>query len=158
MCIEINYKGLIILIDEFEDVIYNLNNIRYQQSAFWNLFKFFSGDVYNNITFFAVTPGFVNKCKEVLLNKEIYHYDYSRFDSLPSFEMEPLNKEQLKQLSKKIANVHFIAYNWKPDKETIYSQLEDICEESALIKVQDRVRQTIISIVRSLDQLMEEYE
>ena len=36
-------KGFVILFDEFEDVVRNLRNISYQEKAFWNLFRFFSG-------------------------------------------------------------------------------------------------------------------
>jgi len=50
-------KGLVLLVDEFEDVVYNLRNIRYQTEAFWNLFRLFSGERFSGLSFYAVTPG-----------------------------------------------------------------------------------------------------
>ena len=38
------YRGLVLLVDEFEDVIQNLPRRNYQQVAFHNLFRFFAGE------------------------------------------------------------------------------------------------------------------
>jgi len=143
-------KGLIILFDEFEDVIYNLNNINWQESAFRNLFKFHSGKQFPGMTYFAVTPGFVENCKELLLKKNRWDYDYSRFDLLPTFQMSPLEINELNNVAQKIMRVHSIAYEWEPGiNNTI--QLFSVVKRFASIQVQDRTRQTICEVVKVLD-------
>lgn len=150
------FRGLVLLVDEFEDVIYNLRNKAHQQSAFWNLFQFFSGDRFNNLSFFAVTPDFVRKCKEVLLNKEVWDYDYSWFDALKVFEMSPLSEVQIFEFGKMIMPVHFAAYNWSTEVDEAADALRMVCKQGMQIQVQDRVRQTIINMVKMLDDMMEE--
>ena len=75
-------KGLVLLFDEFEDVVQNLGRRDYQQQAFENLFGFFRGRRYPGLTYFAVTPDFIEKCKVELLSKGVYDFDYDEFDLL----------------------------------------------------------------------------
>lgn len=147
------YRGLIILVDEFEDVIYSLRNIKYQQDAFWNLFQFFSKEHFPGLTFFAVTPNFVEKCKRLLQNKDVWDYDYSRFDKLEKFEMSPLSTNELIKLYEKIIPFYEIAYRWKAD-DTTRTRIREICIKSSKIAIEDRVRQTIKNIVKALDDTM----
>ncbi len=149
------FKGLILLVDEFEDVIHNLKNIKYQQTAFWNLFQFFAGE-YQGYSFFAVTPDFAEKCKSVLLNKDIYDYDYSRFDQLKTFQLPPLTDLEMQELSKKITTFHSKAYNWIVS-DNINEKLSITCKKGMKIPVEDRVRQTIKEMINLLDSSMEEY-
>jgi len=95
-------EGLIILFDEFEDVITNLRNVSHQESAFRNLFLFYSRKQFPGKTFYAVTPGFMNKCKDKLFEKGRWDFDFSWFDALPKFEMSPLEFDCLVELGKKI--------------------------------------------------------
>lgn len=148
------YQGLIILVDEFEDVIYNLRNIKYQQEAFWNLFQFFSKERSPSLAFFAVTPNFVEKCKRRLQEKDIWDYDYSRFEKLEKFKMSPLSTNDHIELSKKIIPLHEIAYGWEAD-DTTRTRIREICIMSSKIAIGDRVRQTIINIVKALDEALE---
>src|SRR5205814_2101071 len=62
-------RGMVLLFDEFEDVIQNLNRRDFQESAFMNLFRFFGGSRFPGMAYFAVTPDFVRKCKEELLSR-----------------------------------------------------------------------------------------
>lgn len=157
------FKGLIILVDEFEDVIQNLRNKKYQQAAFWNLFQFFAGK-FHDFAFFAVTPDFAEKCKKVLITKEVFDYDYSRFDELKAFEMSSLTETQMYELSNKIIPVYTAAYNWTVPNdisvnvlfENVDERLRTICKNGMEIPVQDRVRHTIKAIVNALDEMMEE--
>lgn len=149
------FKGLILLVDEFEDIIHNMGNIRHQKDAFWNLFQFFGGSFCSN-SFFAVTPDFSNKCKKVLLDKEIFDYDYSKFDKLKTFELSPLSESQMYSLSQKIISVHSKAYDWQTPKD-IDNHIHIICKKGMKIPVQDRVRQTIKETVILLDTFMGEY-
>jgi len=148
------FKGLILLVDEFEDVIYNLKRINYQEAAFWNLFRLFDG-WFPGLSFYAVTPGFVEKCKRRLFEKGKYDYDYTRFEELPAFEMSPLDVSDLEDLAMRIMDAHGVAYNWEPDFVMKRSQLKSLVGRVASVPVQDRARQTIIEVVKSLDRMLE---
>lgn len=109
------YRGLVLLFDEFEDIIQNLNNINYETTALENLFRFFSGE-YDGAAYFAVTPDFVRKCKDRLLMKSVWDFAYSRFDELPHFELSPIDFNDLLRLCSQIAHVHSRAYEWDTEK------------------------------------------
>ncbi len=148
-------RGFIILFDEFEDVIHNIKNIKHQQSAFWNLFKFYSGKHFPGMTFYAVTLDFVNKCKKVLLSKQVWDYDFNRFDALETFEMSPLNEQELYDLAVKIMETHAIAFKWETDLFMEASELRTLVGKAASVQIQDRVRYTIREIVKALDRYLE---
>lgn len=148
-------KGLIILFDEFEDVLNNIKNIAHQQSAFWNLFQFYGGKKFPGMTFFAVTPEFVHKCKKLLHDKGYWDYDYSQFETIPTFQMSPLEAKELEDLALKIMETHGTAYDWEPDQVMKISTLKSIVNKAAAIQVEDRARHTIREIVKSLDRLLD---
>lgn len=150
-------RGLVILADEFEDVIYGLTRADFQMSAFLNLFRMADG-AFQGLSFYAVTPGFVNKCKTALLRKGYEDYDYARFDKLPTFEMSPLLVGQLEELAEKVLETHGIAYGWEPDSIMRMSQFREIVRRAAAVQVEDRTRQTIKQMVKSLDELLESSE
>lgn len=158
MSLNAGFNGMVILFDEFEDVITNLNNISYQETAFMNLFHFYTGEKFSGKTFFAVTPSFTEKCKKVLIQKDRWHFDFSIFDVLPTFELSPLDKKDLRELSLKILDAHGIAYDWEPDLIMKNSQLRSIIDEAMLAQIQDRARYAIKSVVNALDDLYEDYE
>lgn len=149
-------KGLVLLFDEFEDVITNLNRVDFQQAAFWNLFQFYSGKQFPGMTFYAVTPEFTSKCKERLLSKGCWDYDYSQFDAIPQFQMSPLACSELEALADRILEAHGRAYGWEPDTIMKASQLDSIVRKAAAVPVQDRARHTITSVVKFLDRLFED--
>lgn len=148
-------RGLVLLVDEFEDVIYNLGRIDHQFEAFWNLFRLFDGE-YPGMSFYAVTPAFSKKCKKLLMQKGYGDYDYSRFDALPTFEMSPLGTPELTKLAVNIIETHGLAYGWEPDLEIMTGDLRRLVENTLRVAVEDRVRQTIRVMVSLLDQTLEE--
>jgi len=156
LCKESGLNGFIILFDEFEDVITNLRRINYQEAAFWNLFHFYAGKMFPGKTFYAVTPEFVDKCKSVLLLKQRWDFDYTWFDKLPMYEMSPLETSEMEDLALLIFEVHGIAYDWEPDTIMLDSQLKSIVRKAASVKIQDRVRKVIITVVEALDALLQE--
>ena len=156
LCKEAGLSGFIIMFDEFEDVITNLRRINYQEAAFWNLFHFYAGKMFPGKTFYAVTPEFVDKCKSVLLLKQRWDFDYTRFDKLPMYEMSPLETSEMEDLALLIFEVHGIAYDWEPDTIMLDSQLKSIVRKAATVKIQDRVRKVIITVVEALDALLQE--
>lgn len=144
------YDGFIILVDEFEDVVQNLDNIRYQQDAFLNLFKFFSGKYFYGICVFAVTPDFVDKCERLLIEKGVWNEYYLKFRTLETIELKTLTLEQLLELTKKIIYIHEIAYNWRTNdahRRVIYQR----CVQSSKNPIGDRVRYTVKNVVNALD-------
>lgn len=144
-------KGMVILFDEYEDVITNLRNIQHQESAFWNLFHFYGGKRFPGKTFYAVTPAFAKKCKKLLLEKERWDFDFSRFSDLPTYEMSPLTKKQLNELALKILEAHGVAYSWSPKQELDEDEIENVVRKAASLQIQDRARHVIKSVVEALD-------
>ncbi len=149
-------RGLVLLFDEFEDVIQNLNRRDLQQQAFMNLFRFFAGDRYPGMSYFAVTPDFVAKCKKELLRRGLYDFDYQHFDDLPSFEMDPITRLQFFELAKKIRSVHGLAYEWNAKRALPDKRLLDLVDELWSIASPERVRRGIEGVVRRLDEVLDE--
>ena len=102
-------RGFVLLFDEFEDVIQNLDRRDLQEAALLNLFRFFAGERFPGVAYFVVTPDFVSKCKAKLLRKGLYDFDYSRFDSLPTFQLEQVSLEEFVDLAQTIRGVHGVA-------------------------------------------------
>ena len=151
------HRGMILLVDEFEDVIHNMRYKKRQQAAFWNLFQFFSQRRFGSLSLFAVTPDFVHNCKDVLLRKEIWDYDdYSWFDQMRAFRMSPLEEGHLLEFSRRIVPVHFLAYGWAANQPVVERRLSEVCKYGMRIPVQDRVRQTIIKMVGQMDAMMQD--
>lgn len=148
--------GIIILFDEYEDVITNLRNVSHQEAAFWNLLHFYSGKKFPGKSFYAVTPEFVEKCKNRLLNKGKWDFDFSRFDALPRFEMSPLELSHLVELGKKIVSVHALAYSWDAQAAVGESDIMAWMQKATMVQVQDRTRQAIILAVKQLDSLFQD--
>ena len=51
-------KGVIILFDEFENMLTGLKRWDYKQDAFWNILKFGRQKEFPGPSAFAITPGF----------------------------------------------------------------------------------------------------
>ena len=148
-------NGFIILFDEFEDIITNLRNINYEEAAFWNLFQFYRGHAFSGMTFFAVTPDFVQKCVTRLIEKDRWDYDTAQFEQIPTFQMSPLEVEELKTLAMRILETHGVAYDWEPDLVMKTAQLDAIVQKAAAVQIQDRARHTITTVVKALDDLLQ---
>jgi hypothetical protein len=149
------FRGLVLLVDEFEDVIQNLTRVDYKQVAFWNLFQFFRGDRFPGQCYFAVTPEFAHKCKTELQKRRIFDYDYSQFDRLPVFQMEPIDAKQLLELAYKIRDTHSTAYRWNSRAQVPDNELQALCKSLSSNPAPDRVRQAIVGIVRVMDERLQ---
>jgi len=148
-------RGLIILFDEFEDVLTGLTNVQWKEAAFWNLFLFMGGNRFPGRTYYAVTPGFVAKCTEQLLERGRVDFDYNRFDELPTFEMTPLTKTELTELAERILNAHACAFSYRPE-DVSPGQVRDLIAYLSRSPVQDRARHTIREVVKLLDNILED--
>jgi len=144
-------KGVVLLFDEFEDVIQNLNRRDLQEAAFLNLFRFFAGDRFPGMAYFAVTPDFVNKCKTELLNRGAYGFDYTRFDQLPFFELDTIDLDSFMELAKKIRRVHGRAYGWQAARRFDDTKLRNLAEGLWVVASPERVRRAIKGLVDALD-------
>jgi len=149
-------KGLVLLFDEFEDVIYNLSRINQQELAFENLFRFYSRRSFQSKSFYGVTPGFVEKCKALLMRKRGFDCDFSRFDDLPTFQLAPIDEDGLTELAVRIRATHEVAFDWSGDSDEIDGELERVVSRWAGMAVEDRVRNAIKETVKALDALLEE--
>lgn len=143
-------RGLVLLVDEFEDVLYNLNRIDLQRDAFGNLFRLFGGD-FPGLSFYAVTPSFIGKCKTILQQKGCRDYDYSQFHRLPTFEMSPLRLDDVQQLCLWIMDTHGLAYGWDTQWLHTHPDLLMVVRGLSHQPVQDRTRVTIRTVVGLLD-------
>lgn len=143
--------GFIVLFDEFEDILTNLERINWQEAAFWNLFRFVSGDRFKGKTFYAVTPSFAQKCKVLLIQKDRFDFDYNQFDHLPTFEMSPITKAHLLELADRIVAIHQTAYNITVNAKTI-EKMRIFVGRAADLPVQDRARHAIKIAVDKLDE------
>lgn len=150
------FRGLVILFDEYEDVITNLTHINHKEKAFWNLFEFYSGKKFDGMSMFAVTPEFAHKCKQVLLERDRWDYDYHRFETLPTFEMSPLKVSELEELAQRIMDTHALAYDWNPTRRITAAALHTIVSKAAAVTVEDRARHTITEVVKALDRRYDE--
>ena len=148
-------KGLVILFDEFEDVIQNLNRRDYQQEAFLNLFRFFAGERFPGMAYFAVTPDFVAKCKTELMSRGVVDFDFGRFSRLPFFEMTEITEKDFFELAKRIRAVHAIAFDWKASRALPDRELTRLADKLWSLRTPERVRRAIQGVVETLDDLFE---
>jgi hypothetical protein len=149
-------KGLVLLFDEFEDTITNLTNITHQEQALRHLFAFCAGRKFHGMTFYAVTPDFVERCKSQLLAKRGWEIDLSGFDSLPTFSMSTLGVDELQELAIRIMDVHALAYTWRPSPVFLQTTLSTVVQKAANSTSPDRVRQAVRAIVSALDDQIED--
>jgi hypothetical protein len=143
-------RGFVLCLDEFEDILYNLPRINAKEAAFYNLVEMFLGNQFKAHAYFAVTPGFVQKCKQELRLKGRYDYDYSQFDELKQFEMSPINKADMKILIKMVLQTYRMAYSWDPPDTSLNAVLT-MLDKFSSNSSQNRVRQCIRNVVQELD-------
>jgi hypothetical protein len=144
-------NGLVLLVDEFEDVVQNLNNRQYQQVAFRTLFDFFDGRRFPGAAYFAVTPEFSQKCRDELYWRGVDDFPVDKFDKLPSFEMSPITGADLRRLAWLVRDAHAIAYNLKPLERLSDAALDQVVDIVSSSPSQDRTRRAIKGIVSALD-------
>lgn len=147
----LGFKGLVLLFDEFEDVIQNLQ-INHRESAYWNLFEFYRGE-FPGLSFFAVTPEFVIKTERAFLSNQRHDFDFATLHNLPTFQMTPLTDVDLVELAMRIVQVHQAAYGWSGDVSE--QDVNDVVREFANLSLADRVRQVVKEVVRFLDDAVE---
>jgi hypothetical protein len=144
-------RGLVLLFDEFEDVVQGLNRRDLQEQAFLNLFRFFAGDRYPGMSYFAVTPDFVRKCKTELLQRGVHDFDYQQFDRLPAFELDPIERDEFLALADRIRAVYGLAYECDAERLLPDEELTTLVDALWTVESPERVRRAIQGVVQELD-------
>lgn len=148
-------RGLVLLFDEFEDVIQNLNNIAYQRNAFGNLLTLMSHERFTGWKYFAVTPEFTARCRERLEDKFQYDFPIEEFDDLERIKMVPVGQQEFLELGKRVRHVHGMAYDWDAgddfDDGTLRTCVKRLYSKSSA----DQVRQATVGLVEALDLALE---
>jgi hypothetical protein len=145
------FRGLVLLFDEFEDVIQNLPNRSYQVASFQNLFDFFSGSAYLGMTYFAVTPDFAKACRDELRGRGVYDFPVGKFSKLPAFELAPITDADFAELARRIAVVHGIALDWHSGPFARGAEWDGRVSRAWGRPAPDQIRQAIQAIVAVLD-------
>jgi hypothetical protein len=148
-------KGLVLLFDEFEDVIQNMRNIRLEQEAFVNLFRLFGGERFPGMSYFAVTPEFSYKCRARLFERRIYDFPDHRFEELEWFEMSTITRADLGELARRIRAVHGEAYAWDAEAAFPDDNLDREVRRLYRRRTADQIRQAVEGVVLSLDDRLE---
>lgn len=139
--------GLVLLVDEFEDVVTNLNRLDYQEVALDNLLAFFDGDHFAGLAYFAVTPEFTRRWQWLPAGAEL--------GKRPTFALTPPGKADIQQLARTLRAVHAKAYELHPCEIMSEQALDLEVERLLSISSQDRIRQAIEGIVEALDSAVE---
>lgn len=148
-------RGLVLLFDEFEDVIQNLGRIDYQRNAFFNLIMLMSHEQFTGWKYFAVTPEFSQKCRNRLQEREQFDFPVDEFDALERIKMSPVAEKDFLQLGHKVRHVHGIAYDWDASVGLSDRRLATLVSKLYGRSSTDQVRQATVGLVKQLDRALE---
>jgi hypothetical protein len=148
-------RGLVLLFDEFEDVIQNLGRIDYQRTAFANLIDLMSHERFTGWKYFAVTPEFAARCRARLMEKGQYDFPVSMFDDLERIKMTPVREQEFLELGRKVREVHGVAYDWDAQSSLSERKLEALVSKLYSKSSADQVRQAMVGLVKALDAALE---
>lgn len=151
---EAGLDGLIVLIDEFEDVISNMTRPQ-QIRAFYHLFQFYKGR-FPGLVVLAVTPDFVENCRRVLLRKSIDDFTLNEFENLPFLEISPLTSEDLFKFTERLVVLYEHAYQTQlVDKDSILETLRQKSRALSSYPISDRPRHIAKYTTQMLDRYLE---
>jgi hypothetical protein len=139
-------KGVIVLFDEFENMLNGLKRHDYKFDAFWNLLQFGRQKQFPGLSAFAITPAFFQTLDTFI----------PELRQFPTFEMQPLEVSRLQELAGRIRETHALAFGWDAKAKVGDEILRAAVQKTAAVPVQDRSRQTIKQVVSILDAAFEE--
>lgn len=148
-------RGLVLIFDEFEDVIQNLNRRDLQEQAVQNLLRFFDNPCYPGKSYFAVTPDFFARTFCELIQRRAYDLDFHRLSELPSLAIDQLSANHVFDLGVRIRSLHATAYAWDAEGTLPDPDLEQIVRCVWRVNSPERVRRAIQTIVRTLDEKLD---
>lgn len=143
------YRGLVLLVDEFEDVIHNLNNVDFERKALTNLLRFFRS--FGGLAYFAVTPDFLQKTSWTLT----VNGRTGRFADLPSVTLSPVEIDDAFSLLTHVRALHADAYDWDALSACDDVVLAGIIDDAETSGDQAWLRSAIESTVACLDELLD---
>ncbi len=143
-------RGHVMLFDEFEDVIQNLRNIRWEQTALQNLLTLMESTRDLSPRYFAVTPEFVSKCRSRLAEKGIYNFEIDRFDNLPRLMMTPISQSEFEELAVEIRATYSIAFDIQTNLVSD-EDLHSFVETQFRRPTPDQIRLAVRELVSMLD-------
>ena len=99
-------KGVIILFDEFENMLTGLKRVDYKTDAFWNRSSVWPSEA-------------ISRAERVRNHTRFFSNDRDELGSeqFPVFEMQPLEVSQLQELATRIRDTHALAFGWNPQSE-----------------------------------------
>ena len=80
----------------------------------------------------------------------MYDFDYQRFDQLPFFKMEPIQRREFAELASRIRTVYGVAYDANPQQLITDRHLGDV-DQLWTVRSPERVRRAIQGVVKALD-------
>lgn len=156
LCQIVGRRGLVLIFDEFEDVIQNMGNIKYETDAFLNLFRFFAGERFPGVSYFAVTPDFAEKCRHRVFERMYFEFPVDRFDELERFEVSPITRDDFFCLAKAIRCAHGVAYMWDAEGGLGDEELAALVDQWFKRGSADQIRQGIQAVVAALDAALDQ--
>jgi hypothetical protein len=152
------FRGLVLLIDEFEDVVENLNNCLLESKALGNLYRLLSGG-FPGTSFYAVTPEFEDKVSwSQWGNADEWLEDLSNLLGDPSvrFDVARPSVDQYMQVARRIREAHALAYGWDAELAVSDSELLRVVRRAFRNQGVDQLRQTTQEVVRHLDEAVDD--
>jgi hypothetical protein len=147
-------RGLVLCFDEAEDILQGLNNRNYEATALRFLFDFFVGR-FDGEAYFAVTPDFVNKARDLLLMKGVYEFPYSQFDELDNFQLSPLTFDDFLLLASRVVKLHSQAYDWDAGGALDFAAAADVLTREWDPHEPQRIRIAAKELVSLLDEALD---
>ena len=144
-------RGLVLLFDEFEDVIQNLRNIAYEQASFQNLLRLMDNDRFSGWKYFAVTPEFATKCRNRLYEKQIYDFPVKHFDDLPRIKMDPVDDDEFFLLAQRIREVHAVAFELRSDEIITDEEIRQFINRHFEVRRPDQIRTAVTGFLAFLN-------
>lgn len=151
------HRGLVLLFDEFEDVLHGFNNRNLEAQALRNMCEFFAGG-YVGGSFWSVTPDFVVKCQDHLFGKGVYDFPFKRLSRLPHFELSPIEFQDFLVLATRIVKTHAQAYAWDAESEVDLARVARFLLQAWRPNEPQRVRLACRELVELLDEELERVE
>jgi hypothetical protein len=150
-------NGIVILFDEFEDVITNLNNRSWQESAYHNFFTFIDPNKFQGKVFFGVTPEFSKKTVSLMATKDfgILSEVRGQLENVPKFRLKSLSLLDFQELADRVCEFHSIAYEWDAIRTARENGLDKQAELAFHSLGQNSTRLIVQQMIDWLDEMFE---
>lgn len=151
------FRGLVILVDEFEDVITNIRNVRWEGVALANLARLLGGE-FAGSCFFAVTPEFEDKVLHSQTGRDEHVInDLTELLKDPDlrFDIVRPSAKDFMRVARTVRTFHGEAYRWDAQAQVSDSELADVVRPAFRNAGVDQSRQAMRAVVDHLDHAIE---